>query len=94
MELSDFLLWMVGPGAGVIAFLLIEEVPYLATLKPKIKYLAGLAVPGVLAALGYLGMVAMGYSTTPGDAKTWIEALFLVCSGPVVSQVAHKFSKL
>ncbi len=91
MELKDFLAWLVtGGGAGVIAYVLVDQVAWLQELAPRTKRLAAIVLSAVLAILGYLVMMAMGYEAWPLTVYQWIERLFFYATSAfTLSQIIH-----
>ena len=101
MELSDFLLWLIGPGAGIAAYFIIKNLDIQFTfygLMHRITFRRetarsmrrwGIVLPGAIAAAGYTLAVVLGYTVAPVDAKAWLEALFLVSTAAVTAQLMH-----
>ena len=105
MTLREGLLWLMGAGAGVLAFWVLERVEHSAPdgpawfLRLRTWYLSlgaedkrwtAFAVTGLIAVVAWLLALAMGYSQTPGPWRAWVEEIFtVVASAIVASQVAH-----
>lgn len=106
MELNEFLLWLIGPGAGIAAYYVIKNFYLEFAFRGRVhvwtfqgkgpKYLrrAGLILPGALAAAAYALGAVLGYTVAPDSAQAWGEALFQVASAAVVAQVMHGESEL
>jgi len=83
----DFLSWVLTPGAGVLAFFLLEKVKQLAAIvDPTVKRCVAFALSAGIAIAAYLLMVAMQYRPAPVDIRAWVEALFAV--GAVAGGIA------
>jgi hypothetical protein len=93
MELAEFLTWFVAQGgAPMAAYWLVDRIPWSESAPGEWRRYAALALTGLIAAVGYLAQVAMGYSPMPTEARGWIEALFYVGAGGiamVTNQVIH-----
>ena len=91
MELSEFLLWLIGPGAGIAGYFLINFAigEFDLPVSSKAKRRLGLLVPGGVAAVAYAAAVGLGYKAAPSDVQAWGEALFYVFSAAVVAQITH-----
>lgn len=75
--LKTAILWLLsGGGAGVATYFLMDEVPALTKLTPKLKRFISLALAAVIAMLAFCAGVALNYVPTPADAQAWIEQLF------------------
>jgi len=100
MTLREGLLWLMGIGAGVLAFYAIDRLEnqnkwpiiaaWLAMLRPDDKRgLAFVATAGI-AVVAYLGTLLMLYEITPTSWRVWVEELFKVSAAAIVaSQVVH-----
>jgi hypothetical protein len=94
-NLKDFLVWVLTPGAGVLAYWLMENVPALVNLDAKLKRFAAFGISALLGILAFLAMVGMGYEAVPVDWRAWVEALFAVAAvAGGLSQVLHGLLKL
>jgi len=86
MTLKSVLLWVLeSGGAGVVAWWLMERVPFLVRLKLALKRLAAWMLTGALAAaaffgLGYLANLWYGVNGPPTTVLGWFEAVFFVVS--------------
>jgi len=105
MTLREGLLWLMGAGAGVIAFYLLDRLEHSTRLTPswfltirnwyillgaEDRRWTAFGLTGILAVLAYLFTLMMGYSAPPGPWRAWVEELFtVVASAIVASQVAH-----
>ena len=89
MDLKTVLTWIVsGGGAGVIAYLLLDELG--AYVAPRTKRYIAIALTAGLGTLGYAAAVWLGYVPTPVDAQAWIEALSPVLFAAFgLSQIIH-----
>lgn len=94
-NLLGFLTWVLTPGAGILTYWLMENVPVLAALEAKLKRFVAFGLSALIAVLAFLAMVGMGYQPAPADARAWIEALFSVAAVAAgLSQVLHGLIKL
>ena len=94
-NLLEFLTWALTPGAGVLAFWLLENVAALAALEPKLKRLVAFGLSALIAVLAFLAMVGMGYTPSPENWRAWVEALFGVAAVAAgLSQILHGLLKL
>ena len=57
VNLLDFLSWVLTPGAGVLAYWLMENVPFLANLEPTVKRFVAFGLSAVFGILAFLAMV-------------------------------------
>jgi hypothetical protein len=102
VTLREGLLWLMGVGAGVLAFWVLERLetsvtPRLAGLRrwfieltAEDKRYAAFGLTAVIAVLAYLLTLLMGYGLAPGAWRAWVEELFSVVAAAIVaSQVAH-----
>ena len=97
MELSEFLFWLIGPGAGIAGYFIIKNLKFtiknfvfdLEALSSKAKRRLGILLPGGVAAVAYTVAVGLGYKAAPGTVQAWGEALFYVASAAVVAQLTH-----
>ena len=82
MDLKSFLIWLVSPvGAGVLAYLLIDNVPRLCALEGKVKRWVAAAISAGIAILGFMATVGLGYQVAPIGGIAWLEAVFAVATG-------------
>jgi len=83
MDLQKFLVWLTTAGAGVLSYWIVNQIT--AKGKPStwsawtVRVVA-YAISGSIAILAYLALVAMQYQAQPVDARSWIEALFVVAA--------------
>lgn len=99
MTLREGLLWLMGAGAGVLAFWLLDRMEasdstwferWFVALSAEDKRYAAFGLTGLIAVAAYLLTLLMGYSAPPGPWRAWVEELFtVVASAIVASQVAH-----
>lgn len=94
--LQQFLFWVVGGvGAGVVVYFLFENVQPLASLQPKHKRYASVALSAVVAMAAFAACVGLGYFDTPSGWQGWLEGLFAVAFVAVGgSQLLHGNRKL
>lgn len=78
IDLSLFLLWLITPGAGLIAAYIAARIPAIAQLAEDLKRLVTGAMAAVIGVGAYLGQIAMEYVAAPADWRGWVEALFAV----------------
>ena len=94
-NLKDFLVWVLTPGAGVLAYWLMENVPFLVNLEARLKRFAAFGLSAAFGILAFLVMVGMGYEAVPVDWRAWVEALFSVAAvAGGLSQILHGLLKL
>ena len=101
MELSDFLAWLIGPGAGVVMYFIIRDLDFNFTWKGLIyrvtfkrhsaRFLrrAGILGPGLLAAAAWAIAAGLGYVDMPVGMQGWAEGLFQVAAAAVTAQLMH-----
>lgn len=91
MELRAFFAWIVsGGGAGILAYLLINGIEWLASLSPKPKRIAAFAISALIAMGIYTLAAFAGYQELPVSGMAWVESLFLVGSTAFgLSQLIH-----
>lgn len=90
ITLREGIMWLIGPGAGVLAFFIIEHWAILASLAPEIKRYVSWAITGGLAILAYCAGIGMLYFPMPADWRSWVETLFLVAASAIaVASVLH-----
>ena len=75
--LFDAVVWVLhGGGAGVIAYILMDKVPFLVSLKPEPKRYASIALVAIIT-LAFWGFgMLMGYMPIPGHWREWLEVAF------------------
>ncbi len=79
MELKVFLAWVMSPiGAGILAYILIEQVGFLKALMPKSKRIAACAISAVLAIGAWFALTSLMAEPWPVTAWEWIAKLFFV----------------
>ena len=105
VTLREGLLWLMGVGAGVLAFYVLDRLEHSVRLTPawfvalrnrfieltaEDKRYAAFVLTAVIAVLAYLLTLLMGYNLAPGAWREWAEELFSVVAAAIVaSQVAH-----
>jgi hypothetical protein len=80
MELKDFLLWVSTIGAGTISYEMMEHVAWLAARPTQGKRWWAFGIAGLVAMLGFLAAVGLGYRVAPVGATAWCESLFAVAT--------------
>ena len=77
--LAAVLSWLVaGPGAGALAFYVLERLPRFQAMQPEYKRYVSLTATAVLAMAAFTAAVGLGYHVEPVDVQGWLEALFAV----------------
>jgi len=105
VTLREGLLWLMGAGAGVLAFYALDRLESSVRQTPRwfvamrSWYLllgsedrrwTAFALTGVIAVVAYLLALLMGYVAAPGLWRAWVEELFSVIAAAIVaSQIAH-----
>lgn len=90
MNLQDLLLLLMTAGSGGVVFWLMENVKFLANLSPEYKRYTSLLLSAVIPVVAWLAGVLMAYWTPPDTWRSWIEAIFAVaCGGVLTSQTLH-----
>ena len=92
--LQQFLFWVLGPGAGVVAWWLLGFVqrhnPEIDGLSKEHKTYLAIIVSAALAIVTYLTVVALGYLPTPINDQMWVEGIFAVAGSSFgLSQIIH-----
>ena len=80
MELKDFLLWLTTIGAGTISYELMEHVAWLAARPSDHKRWWAYGIAAIIAMLGFLAAVGLGYRVAPVGGTAWVESLFTVAT--------------
>lgn len=79
MDLKTFIVWILtGGGAGLVAYAIVEAVPFLQTLAEDYKRYVSLALISVLAAGAWALTVWFGWTAVPATAQDWVYELFSV----------------
>ena len=95
MQLRDILLVLMTAGAGGAVYWLMENVGFLRNLAPEWKRYVSLALSALIPVLAWLVGALMLYWDAPGDWRAWIEAIFAVAAGGIItSQSLHGALKL
>lgn len=90
MELNDFLLWLIGPGAGLAAYFILGNIKAFVNWgDAEGKRWVGLLAPAVMAGIAFAIAVGLDYKEAPVTAQAWGEALFYVMSAAVITQAKH-----
>ena len=84
--LAAVLSWLVaGPGAGALAFYVLERLPRFQAMQPEYKRYVSLTATAILAMAAFTAAVGLGYHAAPSgrdaepaDVQGWLEALFAV----------------
>lgn len=85
---------VAGPGAGIVASWLLDHwKAYQEWDDDFWKMVVAILVPGPIAFLAYLAMLAMLYAEPPGDARAWIETSYMVMAAAIIGQLAHKWKR-
>lgn len=78
MELAAFLqaasTWLAGP----IAWFLIDKIKWFAGLQPDTKRYAAYGMSAIIAAIAWLGLVAIGNVPLPTNWVQWVSNMWLV----------------
>ena len=97
MTLREGLLWLMGAGAGVVAFYVLDRLEHSVRHTPawflalrnwyillgaEDRRWTAFGLTGLLAVLAYLLTLLMGYSAPPGPWRAWVEELFTVARRP------------
>lgn len=78
MGLNEILVWFTTVGAGALAYWLQDNILWFCTLSSWQKRIAAYAMAFVLAVLGWLASIAMGYTMTPEGWRAWVEGAVAV----------------
>lgn len=90
MTFHDLILLLMTAGSGGLVFLLMDNIAYLKNLPPDLKRYASLLLSVLIPVLAWLAGIGMAYFTPPGTWRGWIEAIFAVGAGGVLtSQALH-----
>ena len=95
IDLPSIVQWLLGGGAGIVAFFVIENVlpkiiPGFGDLPSEAKRWISWLISALLAALAYGVAVAMGYVPIPADWRMWIEELIrVILAAIVVAEAIH-----
>jgi uncharacterized BrkB/YihY/UPF0761 family membrane protein len=95
LTLKGLLSWLVAAGgAGIFTSWLLDKwVWYQKWDDDFWKMVVAIILPGPIALLAYMGMIAMLYVRPPTDARQWIETIYAVMAAAIVGQLAHKFKQ-
>ena len=90
MTLRDLIVLLMTAGSGGLVFALMEKVAYLKNLPPDLKRYASLLLSMLIPVLAWLIGIGMAYFTPPDTWRAWIEAIFAVGAGGLLtSQTLH-----
>lgn len=90
MTLQDLLLLLMTAMGGGSVFWLMENVAFLRGLSPEYKRYTSLLLSAAIPVAAWLVGVLMAYWTPPETWRGWIEAVFAVaCGGVLTSQTLH-----
>lgn len=88
MDLQQLLYWLGTPGAGVVAFWIMDHWPWAKCLPEEPQRWLSLALSGVLALLAWGAQMAMLYQPVPSDWRAGLEqAVALLFTAFGVSQL-------
>ena len=90
MELHDWLMALMSGGSGAVVYWLMENVAWLARLRPDHKRYASLALSVALPILAWLAALALRYVPAPETWQAAIETIFALAAGALlVGQGLH-----
>jgi hypothetical protein len=100
MSLHEGLLWLMGAGAGVLAFYVLDRLEkqcrwgrlaaWLTFLHADDKRWLAFAVTGVIAVAAYLLALVMEFRLAPWGWREWANEVFSVVAAAIIaSQVTH-----
>jgi len=90
MELRDWLMALMSGGSGAAVYWLMENVAWLANLRPDRKRYAALGLSVALPVLAWLAAMALGYVPTPETWQAAVEQVFALAAGALlVGQGLH-----
>ena len=94
--MQEVLGWIISSGgAGVLAYWLMEHIPFLVALSAEWKRYASFVLSGAIACLAFVALVFSGFEPQPATWQAWVDALLSVIAGAViVAQGAHARLKL
>ena len=92
--LQQFLFWGLGPGAGVIAWGLLnfgqKHSPKIDALSKEYKTYAAILLSVAIACIFYYGAVSLAYLPTPINGQMWFEGFFAAGGESfLLSQIIH-----
>ena len=89
MGLKDLLYWLGTPGAGVLAFWLMDHWPWAKNLGEEARHFVSLGLSGGFALLAWGAQMLMLYQPVPSDWRVGVEqAVALIFTAFGVSQLA------
>ena len=90
MELHDWLMALMSGGSGAVVYWLMENVAWLAGLRPDLKRYASLALSMLIPVLAWLAVLGLGYAPVPETWQAAIETIFALAAGALlVGQGLH-----
>ena len=90
MELRDWLMVLMSGGSGAVVYWLMENIPWLAELRPDHKRYASLALSVLIPILAWLAMLGLGYQPLPETWQAAVETIFALAAGALlVGQGIH-----
>lgn len=85
---------VAGGGAGLFASWILDKWSWYQKWDDDFwKMVIAMLLPGPIAFVGYLLMIAMLYVEPPGDVRSWVETSYAIVAAAVVGQLAHKFKQ-
>ena len=90
LTLQGLLIWLAsGAGAGIAGYWLLGKLAWYKKLARFEKRIVGIAVPGLLAVVANLLLVAVGYQPAPVGMLAWFEMSYSAFAAVVVALAAH-----
>ena len=92
LTLKGLLIWILSAGgAGWLASFVLNRWPWYQGWKNDLwKMIFAMVLPGPIAVLAYLVLIAMLYERPPTDTRQWIETLYSVMTAAIAGQLVHK----
>ena len=87
MTIEQIARYLMGSGAGVLAFWILEQIPQFSILTKKQKRFVSLAATAILGAFGGLILVGVGAHPNPLDIVGWVT--LIVESGAAAVIAGH-----
>lgn len=78
VDLAVFLMWLIIPGAGLIAAYIVARIKGMDQLEEDLKRLITGAIAAGIGIGAYLAQIAMEYVPKPETWRVWVESLFAV----------------
>ena len=93
--MRDLILVLMTAGSGGVVFWLIDTIPFLMQLPADLKRYVSLFLSCLVPVLAWLVGILMAYWTAPDTWRAWVEAVFAVASGGIItSQTLHAALRL